>query len=942
MPCNEVMDLEPLTLPAAAAEPRRQSVPVLAAVVPIAAGIVLWLITGSIFSLAFAALGPLMIGASLLDGLRTRRRERRAAADDETAGWRRAEQDLMRRHQTERRELRRVHPDAAASVVDAPLRDLRPIDDSTPIVVGSGARRSALRVTGDDGERARAFRERASQVKGVPIAVAMGRGICLRGPAAVAGAAARALVVQLCLRHSSGQLALIGGGLEVLGLAGFPHAGRPRRGAWRLAVVVGDEECPDASAQIRVCETDGEVPEGVTTLIDFADPARARLRTSAGIEGIAVECLSRAQAMAIAAGSAEREGEAAQLPDAVALGELAMTAEPGRAGLAAVIGRTESTDVVLDLVEDGPHAIVTGMTGSGKSELLVTWIASMARSHGPDEVAFVLADFKGGTAFDPLRALPHVAAVITDLDEEGARRGVESLTAELRRREAVLAELGVRSVSEASGRLGRLVIVVDEFAALLQEHPDLGAVFSDVAARGRALGMHLILGTQRAAGVIRDGLAANCPLRVSLRVTEAADSRLVIGSDDAAELPGGAASRGLAFVRRPQDTAAVAVRVALTGAGDLRQIGARWSDAGEPASPWLAPLPRRLDLGELVTAYPHEGALLVGLTDEPERQRQRPMLLRPGIDRGLAVIGGSSSGRTSVLRALATQSTRSMLLRAEPERAWDALAELLDAGADAPELVLCDDLDQLLAAFPVEYAQAFLERMEKLVRSAAARGCTVVITTGRASGQTARVLEALPTRMLLRMGTKMEHLAAGGDNDGYRRDRPAGRARVDDREVQVVWVEATGETDAAGAGAVERWTPTARVVGVIALGVRRVVEGLRAAYPDHVVSPVADQHQDAPSALPVVGVPGAAISAGAAPTILVGDADSWQRQWPLWQRIRLEGEMLFLAECGGELRSFASIRELPPFAEPHAGRAWTIHDGRAPQRVVIPELDASR
>src|SRR5690606_6077553 len=243
-------------------------------------------------------------------------------------------------------------------------------------------------------------------------------------------------------------------------------------------------------------------------------------------------------------------------------------------GLRAVIGRTESADVVLDLVEDGPHAIVTGMTGSGKSELLVTWVTAIARSCAPEQVTFVLADFKGGTAFDPLRDLPHVAAVMTDLDEEGARRGVQSLTAELRRRESVLQEMGARSIAESAGRLARLVIVVDEFAALLQEHPDLGAVFTDVAARGRALGMHLILGTQRAAGVIRDALAANCPLRMSLRVSDPADSRLVIGSEAAAELEGGPRSRGIVFVRRPQDAEAAPLRVALTGPEDLRAIGA--------------------------------------------------------------------------------------------------------------------------------------------------------------------------------------------------------------------------------------------------------------------------------------------------------------------------------------------------------------------------------
>ncbi|MGO2747424.1 FtsK/SpoIIIE domain-containing protein [Microbacterium sp.] len=921
------MDLEALTLPASAEEPRRQPVPVLAAVVPIAAGVVLWLITGSIFSLCFAALGPLMIGASLLDGVRSRRRARRTAAQEQTEGWRRVEQELKRQHRRERRELRRAHPDAASSVQDPPLRDLQPIDETTPFVIGSGARRSGLRVTGDDSERARSFRERASHVLDAPILVPVGRGVCLRGPLPIVSAAARALIVQLCLRHAPSQLAVSGDSLEALGVSGFPHTGRPRRGAFRLAVVIGDGDgdAADAAAQIHLCAPGGEIPEGITTVIDCSDPLHARLRTGTGLEDVVVECLSRPQAIAVAASSAEREGELAQLPDTVALNELTSAPEGGT-GLAAAIGRTESAEVVLDLVDDGPHAIVTGMTGSGKSELLVTWITSMAREHSPEKVAFVLADFKGGTAFDPLRDLPHVSAVMTDLDEEGARRGVESLTAELRRREAVLAALGARNIAESEGRLGRLVIVVDEFAALLQEHADLGVVFTDIAARGRALGMHLILGTQRAAGVIRDALAANCPLRVSLRVTESADSRLVIGSDDAAELPGGAASRGLAFVRRPQDADAAAVRIALTGAGDLRAIGARWVGAETPTSPWLPPLPRQLSLDALVRdSGAHEnGELLLGLSDEPERQRQVPFILRPGTDRGIAVVGGSGSGRTSVLRALAAQGRQTVLIPADPERAWDAIAALEDANTAGPQLVLCDDLDQLVAGFPVEHAQVLLERLERLIRSAAARRRTVVIATGRVSGQIARVIEALPTRMLLRTGTKLEHLAAGGDNDGYRRDRPAGRARIDGTEIQIAWTDAP--LDAVGETQVTAWAPSGDLVGVVAPAARRAVDTLRAAHPECEVIPVADLVLDA-----------SAVTRG----ILVGDAESWQRQWPLWQRMRTDGEMLVLAECAAELRSLAGVREVPPYAETHRGRAWSMHDGQAPRRVVIAPLGSA-
>ncbi|GAA1529442.1 S-DNA-T family DNA segregation ATPase FtsK/SpoIIIE [Microbacterium ginsengiterrae] len=920
------MDAESLTLPAAVEEPPRQPVPVLAALVPMAGGVVLWLITGSVFSLCFAALGPLMMGASLVDGARTRRRARRHAAERADEGWRRAEQQLRERHRRERREMWRETPDAAAALADQPLRDLHPVDESTPIVVGTGARRSVLRVSGDEGERAREFRERAGQLENAPVVAPLGRGVCIRGPLPVTSAAARALVVQLSLRHSPVQLALSGAGLETLGIAGLPHAGRPRRGAWRVAVVIGDEEAGDAPCQIRLREGGGEVPEGITTVLDVSDPSRGSLRMGTVTSEVRVECLSRPQALVVAAERVEREGAVAQLPDAVALSDLVVGEE--RTGLSAAIGRTDAADLVLDLVEDGPHAVVTGMTGSGKSELLVTWIASMARAHGPDEVSFVLADFKGGTAFDPLQGLPHVAAVITDLDEEGARRGVESLTAELRRREGLLAEMAVRSVAESDGRVGRLVIVVDEFAALVQEHPDLAVVFTDIAARGRALGMHLILGTQRAAGVIRDALAANCPLRVSLRVTDAADSRTVIGSDEAAELPGGAHSRGLAYVRRPQDTHPVAVRIALTGASDLRGIAASSDQAATRTSPWLPPLPRMLDLRDPTVRHDGAGAVL-GLRDEPALQRQTPVLLMPGTDRGIAIIGGSGSGRSSALRLLAAQCPSALTIADDPEQAWDAITAL-DDGGPASSLILCDDLDRLIATFPAEHGTAFVDRLERVIRSAGDRGCTVAVTTAKVNGQIARIVDALPLRALLRTGTKMEHLAAGGDGDGFLRDRPPGRARIGADEVQLAWIADDTPRSPSTDPTAQPWAPTAGVVGVVAPGVRRVVEALRTAVLDAEVTPIAELAGEVAGA--------SVIHPSSIRRVLVGDPDSWQRHWSLWQAIRASGEMLVLAECAAELRTLAGSRELPPYAHPHRGRAWSIVDGSPPRRVLLPQV----
>jgi len=412
---------------------------------------------------------------------------------------------------------------------------------------------------------------------------------------------------------------------------------------------------------------------------------------------------------------------------------------------------------------------------------------------------------------------------------------------------------------------------------------------------------------------------------MTLRVADAADSRLVIGADDAAQLPGGGESRGLAFVRRPQDTEPALARIALTGAADLRAAGMRWAGEKRPQSPWLPPLPEMMELSELRGLASDQDGLILGLADEPEQQRQSPVLLRPGIDRGLAVIGGPGSGRTSVLRTLGSQTGRVIRVPAAPESAWDAVEELASRVADPPDLILIDDLDQLMASFSPEYASVFLERMEQVVRSAGARRSTVIITSSRVTGQLARVLEALPLRMLLRTGSKMEHLAAGGDNDGFRRDRPSGRGRIDDREIQVAWVEPDPSDFAAHGGGTPAWSPGLGLVGVISPAGRRIAEELQASFPDHEVTVLTDR--PAEGTAPVL-TPGSRC-------ILIGDAEGWQRQWSLWQRVRSSGEMLVTAECAAELRSMAGCRELPPYAETHSGRAWSVRDGGRPRRVLL-------
>lgn len=909
------MTAEPLPLPAPAAESRPPRTPLLAALVPVVAGIVLWQVTGSLFSLCFAAIGPLMLIASLLDGIRVRRKERRTESVRLEREWGEAEAERERRHRDERMLLRLRHPDVLDCLREAPLAQPDPSAD-TMLVIGSGERPSALRTSGGgDDSRSRELRGRCSTLTDAPLTVPLGGGVLVRGAAPVADAVIRALALQLALRSAPSQLRLQGQQLgRIGGLEALPHA-VPSAGTG-FAVSVG----PGAGqARLVAAAPDAEVPAGITTVIDVTDPGQARVRTGDGVHQVALECVSAAQAAGIAADLAARLPRSASLPGRVLLGEVP---EVGDGELAAVIGADGEGPVSVDLVGDGPHALLTGITGSGKSELLISWIVGMARRRSPQEVTFVLADFKGGTAFEPLRRLPHVTAVITDLDQDGSRRGVQSLIAELRRREGVLAAAGARDITDARGALPRLVIVVDEFAALVNEHPDLAAVFTDVAARGRALGMHLIIGTQRATGVIRDALAANCPLRLSLRSADAADSRLVIGSDAAAALSGGGHSRGIAFVRRPQDDTAMSFRAALTQPDDIERIASEHSAVGVPQAVWLPPLPEMLPLSDLpAEPFSADGsppALVLGLADEPDAQRQPLVSLRPGQDRGIAVVGGGGSGRTALLRLLAAQDPAAMVIGADPERAWDAVSEL--GAGRTPTLLLVDDLDRLVATMSTEHATTMLERLELSIRSTP--GMTAVVTAGRLSGGVGRVMDALPRRIILRLPTAVEHIAAGGEHSTHRAERPAGRALLHGREMQVAW-PGDGSLPVTAA-ATDLWAPSATDVGVVASGVRRTVSQLRAALPGCDVREIG-----APASADIEVTPGR-------PAVLVGDGVLWQREWALWQRIRSGGEMLVLAECAADLRALTGLREPAPYASPHAGRAWSIIGGESPRRVRLP------
>ena len=380
------------------------------------------------------------------------------------------------------------------------------------------------------------------------------------------------------------------------------------------------------------------------------------------------------------------------------------------------IGHTGTGLLSLDLAAQGPHALVGGTTGSGKSEFLRSWVLAMAAQQPPTTTTFLFVDYKGGSAFADCTRLPHSVGLVTDLDDHLVDRVLTSLRAELRRRETILAAAGVPDLDSLRARddsraFPRLIIVVDEFAALTAEMPDFVDGVIDIAARGRSLGLHLILATQRPAGVITGAIRANTALRIALRCADAADSTDIIGAPTAAhfppEQPGRAAvssgpGRLIDFqsaytgasstaqvtqsvtVRpvRPADQAAAEPGGAENGhpamliGADERITDAR-TDAAHivdglgrlaehlpaPRRPWLDALPSVLtgaDASALLTPADgdHSMRALIGIIDDPRRQRRRPLeldLSRGGVT---TVIGGAGAGTTSALITAAQRIAR--------------------------------------------------------------------------------------------------------------------------------------------------------------------------------------------------------------------------------------------------------------------------------------------
>ncbi|NMD71576.1 type VII secretion protein EssC [Bacillus sp. DNRA2] len=445
--------------------------------------------------------------------------------------------------------------------------------------------------------------------------------------------------------------------------------------------------------------------------------------------------------------------------------------------LAVPLGLRGKEDLVsLNLHEKahGPHGLVAGTTGSGKSEIIQSYILSLAVNFHPHEVAFLLIDYKGGGMANLFKNLPHLLGTITNLDGAQSMRALASIKAELQKRQRLFGEYDVNHINqyqklyksgEANEPMPHLFLISDEFAELKSEQPEFMKELVSTARIGRSLGIHLILATQKPSGVVDDQIWSNSKFKLALKVQNSSDSMEILKTPDAAEitLPGRSylqvgnneiyelfqsAWSGADYIPDKndedlQDTTIYAINelgqydilsddlsglsrkksiskvpTELDAVIDYIQFYTKENNIEELPRPWLPPLPEQVYLNELNSINfnvewkgPKRPLVAtIGLLDQPELQSQVPLTLDLSKEGHIAVYSSPGYGKSTFLQSLVMDLAR----QNNPEQ---LNVYLLDFGTNGllPLSGLPHVADTIMVD-EVEKMEKFLRRMANLLK----------------------------------------------------------------------------------------------------------------------------------------------------------------------------------------------------------------------------------
>lgn len=364
------------------------------------------------------------------------------------------------------------------------------------------------------------------------------------------------------------------------------------------------------------------------------------------------------------------------------------------ADLAAPVGMLADSQRIwaVDIVRNGPHALVAGTTGSGKSVLLQAWCASLALQYSPARLHFVFLDFKGGATFASLKNLPHTVGCVSDLDIQHARRALRAIDAELQRREELLAAHHAACITDLPDSPPRLMIVIDEFQMLRFALPDYIERLARITAQGRSLGMHLILATQNPLKSVSPDMKANLNLLICLRVKDRAQSADLLGTAAAARIPQNCP--GLALVSDGDGLECFRSAIFSPKSAEVACCGARrFLSAVEPHSSaslsppplFTAPLPQSI----YAANYPHPAessrlCVAIGLEDDGVAAHLCMLNLSHG---NVAIIGGQRCGKSTAIATIRTAAGSAAESSGTPPAAYPAPNYAIHYADDADALL---------------------------------------------------------------------------------------------------------------------------------------------------------------------------------------------------------------------------------------------------------------